>query len=277
VLCRACGDPHPEGTTVCPRLVEPTPVTSGPCNTQIDRYLVERFLGGGGMGAVYRARHVMLDQLMALKLLKAGLGDRQEILDRFVREARAAAAIGNPHIVRVSDFGIAPDGRAFLAMELLDGRDVEQALKQEGPIAPGRAVGIVLQALDGLGAAHAAGIVHRDLKPGNIFLLPVPGGELVKLVDFGVSKMGMGAPTPSLTQTGSLVGTPLYMAPEQLRGARDVDLRADLYAMGVTLFEMLSGRSPWDAPSYESLILAVYGEPPRPLRGLAPHVPAELE
>src|SRR6266568_4953954 len=129
MLCRACGDPHPEGTAMCPRMAEPTPVSIGPCGTQIDRYHIERFLGGGGMGSVYRARHVMLDQPMAVKVLKPGLAAKPDVLERFVREARAAAAIGNPHIVRVSDFGVTPDGRAFLAMELLDGRDLESALR----------------------------------------------------------------------------------------------------------------------------------------------------
>jgi eukaryotic-like serine/threonine-protein kinase len=269
--CRACGDTHPSGTAVCPRLEEPTHPGNGPCGTQIDRYFVERLLGGGGMGAVYRARHVMLEQPVALKLLRPGLAGSRDMMERFVREARAAASIGNPHIVRVSDFGVTPDGRAFLAMELLEGQDLDSLLKAERAMPVPRAVHILGQVLDGLGAAHAAGIVHRDMKPANVFLLR---DDFVKLVDFGVSKMrGAGTPaSSSLTQTGTVMGTPLYMAPEQFKGARDVDARADLYAVGVTLYQMLSGTVPYDAPTYESLVLQIYTEPPRPIRQVAPGI-----
>jgi serine/threonine-protein kinase len=273
VSCRVCGEPHDSEMRFCPRSSEPTAIWDGPCGTQVDRYYVERLLGGGGMGAVYRARHVHLDQPVALKLLKANLAASRDMVERFVREAKAAAAIGNPHIIRVSDFGVSNDGRAFLAMELLDGRDLEELIRQEKTLAPARAVRIALQVLDGLGAAHAAGIVHRDLKPANIFLVP---GDQVKLVDFGVSKVQAAPGVSSLTQTGMVMGTPMYMAPEQFKGAREVDGRADLYAVGVTLYQMLSGALPYDAPTYESLILQIYTEPPKPLAQVAPSVPAAL-
>src|SRR5262249_43707619 len=199
VTCRVCGDPHDADMRFCPRASEPTAIWDGPCGTQVDRYYVERMLGGGGMGAVYRARHVHLDQPVALKLLKANLAASRDMVERFVREAKAGAAIGNPHIIRVSDFGVSTDGRAFLAMELLDGRDLDDVIHKEKTLAPARAVRIALQVLDGLGAAHAAGIVHRDLKPANVFLA---AGDQVKLVDFGVSKMQAAPGVSQLTQTG---------------------------------------------------------------------------
>jgi eukaryotic-like serine/threonine-protein kinase len=273
VRCRVCGEAHDSEMRFCPRATEPTAIWDGPCGTKVDRYYVEKLLGGGGMGAVYFARHVHLEQPVALKLLKANLAASRDMVERFVREAKAAAAIGNPHIIRVSDFGITSDGRAFLAMELLDGRDLDHVLASEKTLAPARAARIALQVLDGLGAAHAAGIVHRDLKPANIFLL---AGDQVRLVDFGVSKVLARPGTSSLTQTGMVMGTPMYMAPEQFKGAREVDGRADLYAVGVTLYQMLSGAFPYDAQTYESLILQIYTEPPKPLSQVAPGVPGPL-
>jgi eukaryotic-like serine/threonine-protein kinase len=268
-----CGETHDGEMRFCPRAPEPTAIWDGPCGTQVDRYYVEKLLGGGGMGAVYFARHVHLEQPVALKLVKANLAASRDMVERFVREAKAAAAIGNPHIIRVSDFGITSDGRAFLAMELLDGRDLDHVLASDKTLAPARAARIALQVLDGLGAAHAAGIVHRDLKPANIFLL---AGDEVKLVDFGVSKVLARPGVSSLTQTGMVMGTPMYMAPEQFKGAREVDGRADLYAVGVTLYQMLSGAFPYDAQTYESLILQIYTEPPKPLSQVAPSVPGPL-
>src|SRR5262249_28030164 len=161
----------------------------------------------------------------------------------------------------------------FLAMELLDGRDLDDVIHKEKTLAPARAVRIALQVLDGLGAAHAAGIVHRDLKPANVFLA---AGDQGKLVEFGVSKMQAAPGVWQLTETGMVRGTTMYMAPEQFKGAREVDGRADLYAVGVTLYQMLSGALPYDAPTYESLILQIYTEPPKPLSQVAPSVPGPL-
>jgi eukaryotic-like serine/threonine-protein kinase len=269
MICRACGDPHEDGAVYCPRVGERT--DRGPCGTQIDRYAVERLLGGGGMGAVYLAKHTLLGQPVALKLLKGDLAGKQDMVDRFVREARAAAAIGSPHIVRVTDVGTAADGSPFLVMELLDGQDVDALLKQRGSLPPMEAIDITLQVLDGLAAAHAAGIIHRDLKPANVYLVKGKGGKPVaKLVDFGISKMHKDGAASSLTRTGMLMGTPMYMAPEQLKSARDVDHRVDLYAAAVTLYQMVSGTLPYEATSYETLIVQIFTEPPKPIRKVAP-------
>ncbi|MEZ4407112.1 MAG: serine/threonine-protein kinase [Polyangiales bacterium] len=274
-LCRACGDMHLEATTVCPRTEGPVEI--GPCGTTIDRYEVKKLLGGGGMGAVYRARHTMLGQDVALKLLHPELASRGDVLERFLREARAAAAAGSDRIIRMVDCSVTREGVAFIAMELLEGESLQDLLDREHVVAPYRAVDITRQVLEGLAAAHAAGVVHRDMKPGNVFLRPGPdGSDRVTILDFGISKMSDGPGLTSLTRTGMVIGTPVYMAPEQILSAKDIDHRADLYATAVMLYEMLSGRLPYetDGPA-EVLVLAVTAEP-TPLRVYAPELPAEL-
>jgi serine/threonine-protein kinase len=276
--CASCGESHPDGAQHCPTTGDP--VTQGPCGTQIDRYAVERLLGGGGMGAVYRGRHVLLGQPVAVKLLRTRVADNPEVVSRFQREAQAAAAIGNPHIVRVSDFGETALGQPFLVMELLEGADLEHLIARRGPLPIDHAVGVALQILDGLGAAHGAGIIHRDLKPGNVFLTHAPGDptgprDFVKIVDFGISKVTTEA-GHSLTKTGMVLGTPYYMAPEQARGTREQDQRVDLYAAAVILYQMLARALPFDGESYEELVIRICTEPPRPLGQLAPHVPQAI-
>ena len=243
---------------------------------RIDRYVIERELGSGGFGTVYRARHTFTDRAVALKLLRQDRDNTPQTLDRFLQEARASAAIGSPHIVQVLDAGMADDGRAFLAMELLEGEDLATRIARRGKMSPEDAVRIVRQILAGLGAAHARGIVHRDLKPANIFLASSSEGERAKILDFGISKMRLPGRMDGLTRTGMVLGTPTYMSPEQFRGARDVDGRADLYSLSVILYEMLSGKLPFDAESYESLLLKVMTEPPVPLARVAPDVPAPM-
>ena len=253
----------------------------GVIGTRVDRYQVERLLGAGGFGSVYLAKHIHTDGTVALKLLKRSLGADQQMLERFLREARAAASVGSEHIVRVMDAGLAADGQAFLALEFLDGLDLKELAAQHGPLPHLRLVMVVLQALEALSAAHAKGIVHRDMKPANVFVVrrrDERGTErdFVKLLDFGISKMHGDAGTSGLTMTGVAMGTPSYMAPEQFFDARSVDARADVYSVSAMLYELLSGQLPFDAESYAHLIVKVRTEQPAPLNQIAPSVPLPL-
>jgi eukaryotic-like serine/threonine-protein kinase len=208
----------------------------------LDRYRVLEKLGEGGMGAVYAVEHVLLRKRMAMKLLRADLCEDAEQAARFHNEAIAAGRIGHENIVDVTDFGWTGDGQAYLVMEELRGRSLAQALHAEGPLSPSRALKIAWQVARALEAAHAAGIIHRDLKPDNIMLVPREGVEMVKVLDFGVSKVAAGP--QGLTRLGLILGTPEYMSPEQSSG-RPIDHRSDIYAFGVLLHEMLEGRPPF--------------------------------
>ncbi len=246
---------------------------------RIDRYEVQRLLGAGGFGAVYLAKHVHTDALAALKVLKKQVSAEPSIVERFLREAKAAAAVGSDAIVRVSDAGVSDEGQAFLVMEYLDGCDLKELAAREGPLPPMRIVNLVLQVLDGLQAAHQRNIVHRDMKPANVFVTRKEGAaerEVVKILDFGVSKMHADGATSGLTMSGMAMGTPSYMAPEQFFDARNVDGRADLYSVAVMLYELLSNRLPFDADSYAALIVKVRTEAPPPLQQIAPAVPPAL-
>ncbi len=229
------------------------------------RYAIERAIGRGGMGFVFEARHVAVGRRVAVKILRPEVARSAEAVARFHREARAAAAIGHPRIVEVLDFGHGDDG-AYLVMELLQGADLASIVRSKGALPVERAVGIARQVADGLAAAHARGIVHRDLKSGNVFVTQRDGRDSVKVLDFGVSKaldLDDGA-APS-THQGTLVGTPHTMAPEQGTDGRSVDHRADLYALGCILFEMLTGELPFTGSTpVEVLYKHVHESPRRP-------------
>jgi serine/threonine-protein kinase len=255
----------------------------GLIGARVDRYEVLKLIGAGGFGSVYRAKHVHTDAEVALKVLKRSLNADQGMLDRFLREAKAAAAVGSEHIVRVLDAGVSQDGTAFLAMELLDGWDLKELIAREGPLTPQRLVSLMAQVLEGLSAAHAKGIVHRDMKPANVFVVRQGDKDFVKLLDFGISKMhaastdpSAGSGTAGLTMTGVAMGTPAYMAPEQFFDARNVDGRADLYSVATMLYELLGRQLPFDAQSYAELVVKVRTETPKPLLSLVPQLPASL-
>ncbi len=235
----------------------------------IDRYEVGEQLGQGGFGAVYRARHQVLGTEVALKVLWPDRADDPKNVARFLQEARAAAAIGSSHIVAVSDAGTADDGQVFLAMELLDGCDLAEELRARRALPIDEAVGIVSEILEGLAAAHAAGVIHRDLKPGNVFLAQTERGRRVKLLDFGISKV-LGAKT--LTAEGMMLGTPHYMAPEQLEGRRSLDHRADLFAVGCILYELITSEVPFPGQSYQVILARVQGMRPADIRAKSPEV-----
>jgi serine/threonine protein kinase len=244
-------------------------------------YVLERELGRGGMGAVYAARHAILGHHVAVKILHAELSQREDVVQRFFNEARAAAAIAHPGIVRVHDVGTAMAGdfeAAFLVMDLLAGESLAQRLKRAGTMAVAEAIDVARQIAVALAAAHAAGIVHRDLKPDNIFLVAEPEGARVVLLDFGVAKLtgALASGSDLKTKTGALLGTPHYMSPEQCDGERDVDFRSDLYSLGCMLFVMIGGKLPFEG-GVGAVIGAHLHLPAPRLRVIAAHVPQEIE
>ncbi len=226
-----------------------------------ERYRVLAPLGRGGMGAVYRVEHVMLKKELALKFLHPELGRLDEVARRFEREAEAAARLDHPNIVQVTDFGRTSDGMLFLVMELLQGQSLTDAIRPDGaagvPLPIERALHITRQILRALEHAHSVGIVHRDLKPDNVMIIARDGErDIVKLLDFGIAKMSApddGKPGTALTQAGVIFGTPEYLSPEQAMG-EEADRRADLYSAGIVLYEMLTGKRPFDAPSKVAIV-----------------------
>jgi serine/threonine protein kinase len=245
-----------------------------------EKYRITRYVGAGGMGTVYEAQHLVVGRRFAVKYLHAELARAEETLERFRREARAAGALESENIVSIVDFGIAPDGIPYIVMEFLAGEDLASLLAREGPLPVGRAVNIGIQACRGLDAAHAAGIVHRDLKPENLFICRRgDGADLIKILDFGIAKLaptGVAGPVTSVTRSGASLGTPFYMPPEQARGAKDIDHRADIYALGVILFEALAGKKPHPGESYNEILYHILTQPALSLATLRPQFPADL-
>ncbi len=242
------------------------------------KYEITSLLGEGGMGAVYEARHVEVHRKVALKLLHSQFSRSGEMLTRFEREARATGEIGHENIIEVFDLGTDPEtGSAYLVMEKLKGHELSEAIRKYGRLGLGETIDIMLQVLSALAASHELGIVHRDLKPDNIFLTEVAGRtNWVKILDFGIAKFQTPEDGHKLTQTGQMMGTPYYMAPEQIQGDPAMDHRLDLYACGVILYEMLTGRVPFDAPNVPAMVLAILTYTPPPLCEVDLNIPAAL-
>jgi serine/threonine-protein kinase len=242
------------------------------------KYRIESELGRGGMGAVFEASHEITQKRFAIKVLLPELTQLDAQVQRFIREAQVAGHFQHPNVVEVYDIG--QDGDAFfMVMELLHGESLAARLEREQRLGVRDACRILIPCLEGVAAAHAAGIIHRDLKPANIFLCPVRGRteEQPKVLDFGISKFATlpGVAELTKTDTGAVMGTPYYMAPEQLRSWR-LDARVDVYALGVTLYEMLSGRHPFEANTYPELVLRIAGGSPVPIESLASDMPNGL-
>src|SRR5512140_2836035 len=225
----------------------------------VGTYRVLRKLGEGGMGAVFIGEHTLLGRKAAIKVLLPELSAHEEIVQRFFNEARAVTQISDPGIVQVFDFGHHTDGSAYIIMELLEGEPMDQRLARIGRMVPVDAMRIGRLVCSSLGHAHGKGIVHRDLKPENIFLVGDPavtGGERAKILDFGIAKLSGDEPGRMKTRTGAVMGTPVYMSPEQCRGSGVVDHRADIYSIGCVMMTMITGRPPFDGAGSGELIVA---------------------
>ncbi len=242
------------------------------------KYRIERVLGAGGMGIVVAAQHVRLDEKVALKFLLPNALMNSEVIGRFEREARAASKIKNEHVARVSDVGTLDNGSPYMVMEYLQGGDLSGWLAERGPLAPELAVDFVLQACEAVGEAHSLGIVHRDLKPANLFCIQRTDGQLfIKVLDFGISKLTTPGTDSHMTRTTAFLGSPLYMSPEQMQTSKGVDARTDIWSLGVILFELITGKAPFDAESVTELAIKIAVEPPTMLRTLMPQAPPGLE
>jgi serine/threonine-protein kinase len=242
------------------------------------KYVVERLLGLGGMGAVLAARHLELDERVAIKMLLPGVTPQGEPVARFIREARAAIKIRSDHVVRILDVARLDDGSPYIVMEYLDGSDLSRLVEERGPLPVDDAIEYVVQACEAIASAHAMGIVHRDLKPANLFLVRTNDGRpCVKVLDFGISKISGGGGATGLTSTTTIMGTPCFMSPEQLRSTRDVDARADIWSIGAILHALLSGAPPYDGESNADVSAKIIRDAPTPIRELRSEAPQAVE
>ncbi len=275
--CPKCGESYPFDFRVCPKdgtaLAVELTAQEDPLIGELigETYCITGIVGEGGMASVYEAEHARLPKRFAVKVLLAELARNAEAIGRFEREAQAAARIIHPHVLDVVDVLHTADGRPCLVTELLEGEELGSLVDRVHKLALVPAIEICRQACRGLAAAHANGVVHRDLKPANLFLCRrEDGGFHVKILDFGVAKMTDGA---NLTRVGTVVGTPAYMAPEQARGLPDVDARTDVYAIGAVLYQLVSGRPPFEEDDPAKVLLRVATESPPPLRSIDPSLP----
>jgi hypothetical protein len=243
------------------------------------KYRVVRRMGGGAVADVYEVVHEQIGGRLALKVLRREFARFPDVSRRFLNEARAAGAAGHPGIIQVFDIGQLDSGELFMVMELLQGEDLSTLLMKQGRLDPSRAVAITVQLLDALEAAHKAGVIHRDLKPENVLLLRAPGGEdWVKIIDFGIARLTQDGPSAfRRTAEGSVLGSPYYMSPEQARGLGDLDVRTDIYATGVMLYEMITGELPYNGTSIQGIVEHLLNDPfPHP-REIVPSLPEALE
>lgn len=242
------------------------------------KYRVDRVVGEGGMGVVCLGTHLALGQRVAIKVLAAHVLGNEVAVARFEREARMSASLAHEHIVRVFDFGRTDEGAPFLVMEFLEGEDLATRIERDGPIAVDEALALLAQACEGLAEAHAHGLVHRDLKPSNLFLARrATGATVLKVIDFGIAKDGAAAPAHAMTRTNDVMGSPQYMSPEQVRDAKNLDARTDVWSLGATFYEALAGVPVFEAESLTDLLVQIATAPVPSLRARRAEVPADVE
>jgi serine/threonine-protein kinase len=240
------------------------------------KYRIVRKLGSGGMGVVFEAMHEKLRQRVAIKMLLPTALTHRQAVERFEREARAAAQLKGAHVARVVDVDSLPSGAPYMVMEFLEGSDLAAELEARGRLPVGEAVDYVQQACEAMAEAHALGIVHRDLKPANLFLTTVNGRRTLKVLDFGISKV-MDDEGANVTSTHASLGTPLYMSPEHVRSAKHVDAQSDVWSLGVILYELLTGRPPFVGEGVAAVAASITADEPTPPRELEPSIPESLE
>jgi serine/threonine-protein kinase len=281
--CPSCGKQLPSGMVFCPwdgRALEPMSSLEQRgdplLQAQVSEYVIKERIGTGGMGIVYRAVQPLIGKQVAIKVLKAEYAEAQAVVQRLLVEARVVNAIKHRGIIDIFGFGQLPDGRPYFVMELLHGLPLVTFIRKQGRVGTSAAIAILDASLSALGAAHRENVIHRDLKPGNVFLVEESdGSRSVKLLDFGIAKVAQSQTIGPLTMSGHVLGTPEYMAPEQIRGER-VEPTADLYAVGVIAFQMLTGRRPFIGEQLQVLFAQVEEEPPAP-SSLVPDLPKKLE
>jgi eukaryotic-like serine/threonine-protein kinase len=241
------------------------------------KYRLEKVAGEGGMGVVYAAQHLVLKQRVAVKVLLPDAATSEHVVERFAREAQAAARIMSEHVARVMDAGATATGAPFLVMEYLEGCDLEELLLVEGALPMTDVVDYLMQALEALAHAHAVGLVHRDIKPANLFLAcRADGGNVIKMLDFGISKTMESRPEDRVLTGQAVLGSPVYMSPEQLRNAKDIDARADIWSLGVVAYELLTGKPPFDGDGVGEIFAAILEKDAEPLHTKNWRLPPEL-
>src|ERR1051326_53606 len=279
--CPVCGKEYSDTSTLCPIDAAVLRHDEDPLigKTLAEKYLVEDLIKHGGMGAVYRGKHVLMEKTVAIKVLRPSLALDNEVVARFSREAKAASRISHPHAVSVTDFGEDEHGVVFLVMEYLDGRTLKEAIKTDGPMDLDRVVEIVRQVSGALDIAHQQGVVHRDLKSDNIMLVRHDGTEWAKVLDFGIAKIQQpeGARDIDITAANLVIGTPQYMSPEQCSQSGPIDARSDVYSLGIIIFEMLAGRVPFTGESPTMIMMKQVQDPPPSIREARPQLPAAIE
>jgi len=278
--CPVCGNEYSNTSTLCPVDGAALKATDDPHigETLAGKYLIEELIKTGGMGSVYRGKHVLMDKRVAIKVLRPSLAVDNDVVARFSREAKAASRISNLHAVSVTDFGESENGVVFLVMEYLDGQTLKEVIKSDGPMSLARTAEIVRQVAGALDAAHDQGVIHRDLKSDNIMLSQTNGGDWAKVLDFGIAKIQQpeGARDIDITAANLVIGTPQYMSPEQCSQSGPIDARSDVYSFGIIVYEMLAGRVPFTGESPTGIMMKQVQDEPPPISEFRPDLPVSV-